>query len=92
MFVANVMTVVRVPKPQRRKADEGGVKRKGRGSRGEGRQMRGGGTWKQTLAQQCSTLATTPLPHHSPSHSLPLCRSFTYFLVPLIIFAHYLTT
>lgn len=57
-----------------------------REQKGRGRGMRGG-AGKQMLAQQSSMSAILPSLITAP----PLLRpSLTYFLVPLIVFAHYL--
>lgn len=66
---------------------------RGEGAEREGRGMRGGGTGKQMLAQQCSMLATSPSLITDPPTPCPLSLSLSHLvLVPLVIFAHYLTT
>lgn len=60
-----------------READEGGEEREGRGSRRGGERIRGVGTGKQMLAQQCSMLATSPSLIIDPPTPCPLSLSLS---------------
>lgn len=62
----------------RREADEGGVMSEGRGRRRGGERTERRRDWEADARTAMQHVSSLPLPHHSPSHSLPLCCSLTY--------------